>query len=126
MGASPLHGGDGWMSRRSNRKRWSRRDFMGAATWELNLKTDQEQFSPEEQNKLAQGSIAGSLSGDFDDQSYQELHWESGQLAKSHGIYLEFNRDVKGKEKDWVYMLRMTIPGGGPLTKDQWSILNEI
>ena len=114
------------MSRRSNRKRWSRRDFVSAATWELNLKTDQEQFSPEEQNKLAQGSIAGSLSGDFDDQSYQELHWESEQLAKSHGIYLEFNRDVKGKEKDWVYMLRMTIPGGGPLTKDQWSILNEI
>ena len=95
-------------------------------TWELNLKTPKEDYCREEQNKLAQGGTAGSLTSDFADQSIQELQWESEQLAKSHGIYLEFNRDVKGKEKDWMYMLRMTIPGGGPLNKDQWDVLDDI
>ncbi len=94
--------------------------------YSLNLKTAPEDFSKEEQNKLAQGDYGGSLTEDFADSAFQGLQWECEQLAKSHGIYLEFNRDHRGKEKDWMYMLRMTIPGGGPLNKDQWCILNQI
>ena len=39
---------------------------------------------------------------------------------------LEFNRAKTGNEKDWIYMLRITIPGGGPLTAKQWNILDSI
>lgn len=94
--------------------------------WTLNLKTPTEDFSKEEHNKLAQGGFAGSLTEEFADSSQQELQWECEQLAKSHGIYLEFNRDNRSKQKDWMYMLRMTIPGGGPLDKKQWQILTDI
>lgn len=94
--------------------------------WELNFKTPIEDYSKEEKNKLAQRDFGGSLTEEFADLSFKELQWECEQLAKCHGIYLEFNRDHRGKDKDWMYMLRMTIPGGGPLNKEQWEILNEI
>ena len=32
--------------------------------------------------------------------------------SKSHGIYLEYNRAKTGTEKDWMYMIRISIPGG--------------
>lgn len=47
-------------------------------------------------------------------------------LAKSHGIYLEFNRAKSGTEKDWMYMIRVSIPGGGPITRHQWNIIDDL
>ncbi len=90
-----------------------------------NLKTPKEDYSREEINKLGSEGYVGSLKGDFADLSSEELAWEAEQVAKSHGIYLEFNRDKGGKEKDWMYMLRFAVPGGGPLGRDQWRIIDE-
>ena len=39
---------------------------------------------------------------------------------------MEFNRAKTGNEKDWMYMLRIAIPGGGPITAKQWNILDRI
>jgi sulfite reductase beta subunit-like hemoprotein len=94
--------------------------------WNLNLKTPTEHFCKEEQNKLENSPLEGALAEQFADGGAQDLEWTSEQAAKSHGIYLEFNRDHRGREKDWMYMLRMTIPGGGPLNRTQWDILDTL
>ena len=39
---------------------------------------------------------------------------------------MEFNRAKTGNEKDWMYMFRITLPGGGPITTKQWNILDRI
>ncbi|MBI3602562.1 MAG: nitrite/sulfite reductase [Candidatus Omnitrophica bacterium] len=93
---------------------------------ELNLKTPPEALCKEELNKLASGGFRGNLKTDFHDLSRPDMVWESEVLAKSHGIYLEFNRAKTGEEKEWIYMLRISIPGGGPLNRRQWNILDEL
>jgi len=58
------------------------------------------------------------------DTDFEELGEVAETLAKSYGIYLEFNRvqhrinDTKKNKKDWMYMIRITILGGGPITKN--------
>ena len=91
-----------------------------------NLQTRPEQLCKEEQNKLNSGGYVGHLQEHFQDLSIDEIVWESEALAKSHGIYLEFNRDRSGSEKEWVYMLRFSIAGGGPLNREQWRIFDEV
>ena len=91
-----------------------------------NFRTPCEQLCKEEQNKLNSGGCVGRLQEHFQDLSIDEIVWESEQLAKSHGIYLEFNRDRTGSEKEWLYMLRFSIPGGGPLNREQWRIFDEV
>ncbi len=59
-------------------------------------------------------------------QDNPKLAWEAEQLSKSYGIYLEYNRARTGREKDWVYMVRISIPGGGPITREQWRTLDDL
>ena len=93
---------------------------------DINLKTPQEALCKEELNKLASGGFLGNLKADFRDLSRADLAWESEALAKSHGIYLEFNRAKTGEEKEWIYMFRISIPGGGPLNTKQWNLIDEL
>lgn len=48
--------------------------------------------------------------------------------AKSYGIYLEFNRAKPGRglNRDWMYMIRISNPGGGPLNREQWRAFDEL
>lgn len=95
---------------------------------ELNLKTPQDALCKEELNKLASQGFLGNLKADIRDTSRDDLPWESEAVAKSHGIYLEFNRaKEKGTEaKEWIYMFRISIPGGGPLTREQYNIVDDL
>lgn len=90
-----------------------------------NFNTADEDLCKEEKNKLEKG-ILGNLAEDFRDETRQDVAWETEQLAKSHGIYLEFDRAKTGREKDWSYMIRITIPGGGPLNLEQWRALDDV
>ncbi len=90
-----------------------------------NLKTPPEKLCKEELNKIASHGIVGKLYEDFRDDK-PDLVWESEALAKSHGIYLEFDRAKTGEEKDWMYMIRISIFGGGPITRNQWNIFNDL
>ncbi|MFA5060014.1 MAG: nitrite/sulfite reductase [Candidatus Omnitrophota bacterium] len=90
-----------------------------------NFKTPQEQFSKEELNKLNSKGLRGTLYQDLRDDK-PDIIWESEQLAKSYGFYLEFNRAKTGNEKDWMYLIRVSIPGGGPINRKQWQILDEL
>jgi len=64
----------------------------------------------------------------FHDLSREDLEKEVSLVAKSFGIYLEFHRDKMktSNVKDWIYMIRLPIPGGGPITSQQWKIIDEI
>lgn len=90
-----------------------------------NLNTPQQDFCREELNKLNSNGLRGNLKEELRD-GKPDLAWESEQLAKSHGIYLEFNRANTASEKEWIYMIRVTNLGGGPISRDQWLLLDEL
>lgn len=100
-----------------------------------NLKTKPEDYSAPEKAKLSTNGLRlvvrdvnspSNLSYQLKDQRMQELSDIAESLAKSYGIYLEFNRAKTGNEKDWMYMLRISIPGGGPISREQWTLLDDI
>ncbi|MBI1925006.1 nitrite/sulfite reductase [Candidatus Poribacteria bacterium] len=91
-----------------------------------NFRTPREDFSPQENHKLESNWLRGNLFQEFRDVSFDDLSEASETIAKSHGIYLEFDRAKTGKEKDWMYMIRISVPGGGPLTPQQWAILDKL
>jgi len=91
-----------------------------------NFRTNPEDYSKVEIAKINSNDLRGSLFSEFRENSSENILWESEQIAKSHGIYLEFNRAKTGNEKDWMYMLRIAIPVGGPITAKQWNILDRI
>ena len=91
-----------------------------------NFKTPEEDFDKKEHVKLESDGVRGQLHDHFRDLSSDDIAWESEQLAKSHGIYLQWNRAKTGKEKDWMYMVRITVPGGGPLTREQWRVFDDV
>src|SRR5207249_8784792 len=90
------------------------------------FRTDTKDYSRVEIAKINSNELRGDLFNEYRNHSSENIIWESEQIAKSHGIYLEFNRAKTGNEKDWMYMLRITIPGGGPITAKQWNILDRI
>ncbi len=89
------------------------------------LKTPQDQISKVEQFKLA-ANVRGDLKEQFADLSDDSIAEAAEQIAKSHGIYLEYNRAKTGKEKDWMYMVRLSTTGGGSFTREQWALLDQI
>ncbi len=95
-------------------------------TFEPNLHTPREDYSKEELNKLASRGMRGDLAEQFRDDSRPDIAWEAEQIAKSYGVYLEFNRAKTGTEKDWIYMIRVGLPAGGPITPDQWAVLDDL
>lgn len=90
------------------------------------FRTDPKDYSKVEKAKLSSNELRGNLYNEFRDLSTDNVSWESEQIAKSHGIYLEWNRAKTGSEKDWMYMVRIGIPGGGPINREQWNILDKI
>ncbi len=91
-----------------------------------NFKTPQADLCKEELNKIASNMIRGKIKEEFHDESRGDISWETEALAKSHGVYLEFNRAKTGEEKDWMYLIRVSVPGGGPLTREQWNLIDEL
>src|SRR5919108_3777196 len=91
-----------------------------------NFRTDPKHYSKVEIAKINSNELRGNLFNEFRNQHSENISWEAEQIAKSHGIYLEFNRAKTGNEKDWIYMVRISIPGGGPITSQQWNILDRI
>ncbi|BFI75909.1 nitrite/sulfite reductase [Sulfurisphaera ohwakuensis] len=96
-----------------------------------NFKTKPEEYSEEEKIKLmTKGLTQDSLGihNSLNDLTKDDIEKEISQIVKSFGIYLEFNRDKMkfDRVKDWIYMIRVAIPGGGPISSDQWRILDEV
>ena len=90
------------------------------------LKTPDDQINKVERYKLAANYAQGHLHEHFRDLTDAAVIDETEQIAKSHGIYLEYNRAKTGREKDWMYMVRVSVPGGGAFSRDQWQIFDEL
>ncbi|OGX05847.1 MAG: hypothetical protein A2Z88_01090, partial [Omnitrophica WOR_2 bacterium GWA2_47_8] len=91
-----------------------------------NFKTPRFEQCREENNKLTAVIRPTQIQDDFKDTARADVEWQVEQLAKSLGIYLEFDRAKTGEEKDWMYMIRISIFGGGPITRKQWQIVDDI
>ena len=89
------------------------------------LHTPESEWNKAEQIKNRLG-IVGDLPADFRDMDDQGIGAETETLAKSHGIYLEYNRAKSGKEKDWMYMIRISVPGGGAFGREHWRVIDDI
>jgi sulfite reductase (NADPH) hemoprotein beta-component len=90
------------------------------------LRTPDEELGKVEHFKLNSNMARNDLHKQFRDADADSIEEEAEQIAKSHGIYLEYNRAKTGREKDWMYMLRITVPGGGPFNATQWQILDDL
>ena len=90
------------------------------------FRTHTKDYSRVEIAKINSNELRRNLFNEFRNHSSENISWESEQITKSHGMYLEFNRAKTGNEKDWMYMLRVTLPGGGPITSKQWNIIDRI
>ncbi|MCB1043148.1 MAG: nitrite/sulfite reductase [Acidobacteria bacterium] len=74
----------------------------------------------------AERGLNGGLTEAFRDFERPDIEEDLEQVAKSHGIYMQFNRAQSGREKDWMYMIRLAVPGGGPLSYNQWQLLDDL
>ena len=90
-----------------------------------NFQTPLDLHNAAEMGKRGSDGMRGDLYNDFRGEE-TNITALTENLAKSYGIYLEFNRAKTGREKDWVYMIRLGIPGGGPISPDQWRLLDEL
>ncbi len=99
---------------------------MPKKPFEPNSKTPADKLCKEELNKLASNGMRGTLSQEFKNDA-PDITWEAEALAKSMGMYLEFNRATEaGEAKDWSYMIRFSIPGGGPINAKQWNVIDDL
>jgi len=60
------------------------------------FRTDSKDYSRVEIAKINSNELRGNLFNEFRNHSSENISWESEQIAKSHGIYLEFNRAKTG------------------------------
>ncbi|MEM7577582.1 MAG: nitrite/sulfite reductase [Planctomycetota bacterium] len=90
------------------------------------LDTPDDQLSADEHFKINSRGVVGPLPERYADHATPDVEKESEFLSKSHGLYLEYNRAKTGREKDWMFMVRVTVPGGGAFNADQWRVFDEV
>jgi sulfite reductase (NADPH) hemoprotein beta-component len=78
-------------------------------------------------SRLLRGAIAAEMA----DLSTGSIGEESGQLTKFHGLYLQDDRDLRqerrkqGREKAFMFLLRVRLPGGR-CTSQQYLMLDRL
>lgn len=95
------------------------------------FKTDPKDYSGEEKVKLLTKGLREDSIGIYRsvrDLTRDDLEKEVSSIARNFGIFLQFNREKLKSSgiKDWIYMIRVAIPGGGPISSEQWRIFDEI
>ena len=90
------------------------------------LRTPEDKLGKVERFKLNSNMARNDLYNEFRSADADSIQEEAEQIAKSHGLYLEYNRAKAGRDKDWMYMVRLPVPGGGPLNSQQWQILDDL
>ncbi len=84
-----------------------------------------------EQLKAESRFLRGHILRDLEDPSSGTITEESAQLTKFHGVYPQDDRDLRaqrrkeGKEKAFIFMARVRVPGG-VCTPAQWLALDAI
>lgn len=88
------------------------------------LRTPEDQIGKVETFKRDANMIRDGLAQEFRNED-ADISAVAEQIAKSHGIYLEYNRAKTGREKDWMYMVRISVLGGGSFNAAQWAIIDD-
>jgi len=84
-----------------------------------------------EQLKAESNFLRGHILRDLEDASSATITEDSGQLTKFHGIYAQDDRDLRaarrkeGREKAYIFMARIRVPGG-ICTPKQWLAMDAI
>jgi sulfite reductase (NADPH) hemoprotein beta-component len=84
-----------------------------------------------EQIKAESRFLRGHILEDLLDASSGTITEESAQLTKFHGVYAQDDRDLRvqrrreGKEKAYIFMARVRVPGG-ICTPQQWLAMDAI
>ena len=93
-----------------------------------NLKTPSEQFGRPESVKGSSLFVHREMKIQLKEADYDYVTSDVEIYAKSYGIYLEFNRDQGGRsrDRDWMYMIRIANPGGGPITREQYNAMDDL
>jgi sulfite reductase (ferredoxin) len=92
--------------------------------------TETKQETAVEDIKRSSNYLRGEISRELDN-DVASVSNESEQILKFHGVYAQDNRDVrreravKGEALDFIFMIRIAIPGGR-LTTDQWLALDGV
>ncbi len=88
-------------------------------------------LNPNEGIKAESHLLRGTIAQDLADTSTGAISEANGQLTKFHGLYLQDDRDKRlalkkaGKEKAFIFMLRVRLPGG-KVTPQQWLVLDDL
>jgi sulfite reductase (NADPH) hemoprotein beta-component len=88
-------------------------------------------LSKNEHLKAESNFLRGHILRDLQDASSATITEESAQLTKFHGIYPQDDRDLRaqrrkeGKEKAYIFMARIRVPGG-VCTPAQWLAMDAI
>jgi len=97
---------------------------------EIDVTTETKQETAVEEIKRSSNFLRGSLSEELDN-DVASVSNDAEQLLKFHGIYSQDNRDVrreravKHEELDYIFMIRVAIPGGR-VSPEQWLALDRI
>ena len=92
------------------------------------MTTETKQETAVEDIKRSSNYLRGEIGRELDN-DVASVSNESEQILKFHGIYAQDNRDVRreravnGEELDYIFMIRIAIPGGR-LSTDQWLALD--
>ncbi|HEY4989679.1 MAG TPA: NADPH-dependent assimilatory sulfite reductase hemoprotein subunit, partial [Opitutaceae bacterium] len=84
-----------------------------------------------EQLKAESNFLRGHILRDLEDATSGTITEDSAQLTKFHGIYPQDDRDLRlqrrkeGKEKAYIFMARVRVPGG-VCTPKQWLAMDAI
>jgi sulfite reductase (NADPH) hemoprotein beta-component len=88
-------------------------------------------LSKNEHLKAESNFLRGHILRDLEDASSGTITEDSAQLTKFHGVYPQDDRDLRsqrrkeGKEKAYIFMARIRVPGG-VCTPAQWLAMDAI
>jgi sulfite reductase (NADPH) hemoprotein beta-component len=91
----------------------------------------QKPLAKNEHIKAESNYLRGHILADLEDASSATITEDSNQLAKFHGVYAQDDRDLRsarrkeGREKAYIFMARIRVPGG-ICTTAQWLAMDAI
>ncbi len=95
---------------------------------DLAVAIEDRELSDDELLKQKFGVLGGAeLKKELEDASKPDVEEDVHIHLKPHGIYIQFDRGIaKGKIKDWTFMVRSSVWGGGEISQEQWLELSHL
>lgn len=94
----------------------------------LEIALSDRQLSSDEKNKFNNTFLGGEkLRKDLEDLSKPDVDKDLHINLKPNGIYIQFDRTlVKQGIKEWSFMVRIPVWGGGDILSEEWIKISEL